>query len=59
VEPQLLLSVKQRARVQSDTGVSQETIRKFERGARVSSGVMYALERSFRRFGYHMPKRPE
>jgi hypothetical protein len=51
-----LLDPKQRAKVQADTGIAQETIRKFERGALAHDGLCYALTRSFRKYGLPLPK---
>jgi hypothetical protein len=50
------LDAKERAKVQADTGISQETIRKFERGKLAHEGLCYALTRSFRKYGLPLPK---
>ena len=52
----LLLTSRMRAKVQADTGIGQEAIRKFERGELQSDGLRYALTRCFRKFGLALPK---
>lgn len=53
---ELLLTARMRAKVQADTGIGQEAIRKFERGELQSDGLRYALTRSFRKYGLLLPK---
>lgn len=55
-EKPLLITARMRAKVQADTGIGQETIRKFERGSLQSDGLRYALTRSFRKYGLPIPK---